>query len=638
MKQKRPSEVSYRAIGLGLVLIPINCYWLVISRQPYQYQAIPTIISPFFNVIFILFVLIILNRFLVKFAPKSAFTQGEFITLYIMLSVTSAIQSFQMMQTLIPVMEHPFTYATPENDWRNLFVHYIPSWLSVNDKSVLDAYYEGESTLYIAKHIQKWLLPSLWWSAFVVVLVLVLFWVTVLFRKPWVEQEKLSYPTIQLPLEITDTTISILKSRWLWFGVGISGGFALINGLASLYPVVPGPKIHPYYHNLGRYITSKPWNAMGVLPVGIIFPVVGLAFFMPLDMSLSCIVFYFFWKIQRIVTVTFGFQRVAYTSYVVILNQQAFGALIGIAIVVLWAGRKHLVKLFKSNAYDKNSDEPISYQNAVLGIIFGISFMALFLWKAGMAIWLSMTFFLLYYAASLGLTKIRAEMGVPLHDFHFTGPDQMLPDILGSRRFGSRNLTVMSMLGFFNFTYRAHPQPHQMEGFALLNRAQVNYKRIFPAMISALIVGTISLFWVYLHIAYNSGGSSLQRFARVIYVRLANWIAYPSSDVNLTGVQAVGSGLVTVIFLTVMRKRFLWWKLHPAGYAISNSRDINYLWFSIFISLLAKWALLKYGGIKRYQQIRPLFLGLILGDYIIGSIWTIVGDVVHTRIFFGGMT
>jgi len=109
-------------------------------------------------------------------------------------------------------------------------------------------------------------------------------------------------------------------------------------------------------------------------------------------------------------------------------------------------------------------------------------------------------------------------------------------------------------------------------------------------MILALIVGTVSFFWVYLHIGYSSGGSSLQRFAHVIYTRLTNWITYPSSDIDLGGMGAIGAGLVAVFFLTAMRKRFLWWKLHPAGYAISNSRDINFLWFSIFISLLAKGA------------------------------------------------
>ena len=631
-------EISFRAIALGLILIPINCYWLVISRQPYQYQPIPTIISPFFNVIFILFVLILLNWFLIRFVPKLALRRGELVILYMMLSLTSALQSFQMMQTLTTIMEVPFRLATPENDWENLFTTFIPSWLSVSDKSILEVYYEGESTLYIAKHIQSWLLPSLWWSVFVVVLVLVMICVTVLFRRPWVEHEKLSYPIIQLPLEITDTKMSIFRDRWLWLGVSISGGLALINGFASLYPTVPAIKIHPYNHNLARYITSKPWNAMGALPIGLLFPVVGLAFFMPLDMSFSCVFFFMFAKIQRIIAVTLGAQRVAYSQYLVSLNQQSFGALIGIALVAFWANRKHLLRIFKGDTDNSNANEPIGYHSAVFLIIFGIGFLSLFLWKAGMAIWLSITFFLLYYIISLGVTRFRAQMGVPLHDFHFTGPDQMLPEILGSRRLGSRNLTVMSMLGFFNFTYRAHPQPHQMEGFALLNRAGVSNNRVFLAMTFALIVGTITFFWVYLHIAYSCGGSSLQRFAHVIYIRLTNWITYPSNDIDFTGLESIGAGLVAVFFLTSMSRRFLWWRLHPAAYAISNSRDINYLWFSIFISLLAKWGLLRYGGIVRYQKARPFFLGLILGDYIIGSLWTIVGDVVHTRIFFGGMT
>lgn len=638
MEQKPQPGISFRAIVLGLILIPINCYWLVISRQPYQYQPIPTIISPFFNVIFILFVLILINWLLIRFAPRLAFTQGEFIVIYIMLSLTSALQSFQMMQTLTTVMEVPFRLSTPENDWKNIFVRYIPHWLSVSNQSALDTYYKGESTLYITEHINSWLLPSLWWSAFVVVLVLVMTCFTVLFRKPWVEQEKLAYPIIQLPLDITNTKMSIFKNRWLWLGFGISGGLALTNGLASIYPSVPTFRVHPYSHNLSRYITSKPWNAMGTLPIGIIFPVVGLAFFMPLDMSFSCVFFYFFAKAQRITAITFGAQRVAYSQYLVSLNQQSFGALIGIAFVAFWTNRKHLARIFNVKRNESKRDEPIGYHSAVLGIVLGIGFLALFLWKAGMAIWLSITFFLFYYIISLGVTRFRAQMGVPLHDFHFTGPDQMLPEILGPRRLGYRNLTVMSMLGFFNFTYRAHPQPHQMEGFALLDRAGIGNKRVFLAMILALIVGTVAFFWVYLHIAYSSGGSSLQRFAHVIYTRLTNWIAYPSSDIDLGGMGAIGAGLVAVFFLTAMRKRFLWWKLHPAGYAISNSRDINYLWFSILISLLAKWGLLRYGGIKRYRQARPFFLGFILGDYVIGSILTIVGDIVHKRIFFGGMT
>ena len=253
-----------------------------------------------------------------------------------------------------------------------------------------------------------------------------------------------------------------------------------------------------------------------------------------------------------------------------------------------------------------------------------------------LSIWLAIVFFISYYAISLGVARFRAEMGVPLHDFHFTGPDQMLPSIFSPRRLGYRNVTIMSMLGFFNFTYRAHPQPHQIEGYALLHRAKLHHGLLFPAVMTALVVGVVSFFWIYLHIAYQHGGSSLERFAHVVYTRLANWLTSPSDDLNYSGLAAIGTGFGAVIWFNFMRQRFLWWKLHPAGYAISNSLDINHFWFSILVGFFLKWLLIKYGGIKKYQQARPFFLGLILGEYTIGSLWTILGNIIHQQIFFGG--
>ena len=152
----------------------------------------------------------------------------------------------------------------------------------------------------------------------------------------------------------------------------------------------------------------------------------------------------------------------------------------------------------------------------------------------------------------------------------------------------------------------------------------------------ALVVGGLSFFWVYLHIAYQHGGSSLERFAHVLYTRLANWLTDPSDELDYSGLASIGAGFGVVLFFAFMRQKFLWWKLHPAGYAISNSMDINIFWFSILVGFILKWLLIKYGGIKKYQRARPFFLGLILGEYVIGSIWTIIGNIIHQQIFFGG--
>jgi hypothetical protein len=42
-------------------------------------------------------------------------------------------------------------------------------------------------------------------------------------------------------------------------------------------------------------------------------------------------------------------------------------------------------------------------------------------------------FFVLYYAFSLTVTRLRAELGTPVHDFHATGPDQIMADAFGMR-------------------------------------------------------------------------------------------------------------------------------------------------------------------------------------------------------------
>jgi len=84
----------------------------------------------------------------------------------------------------------------------------------------------------------------------------------------------------------------------------------------------------------------------------------------------------------------------------------------------------------------------------------------------------------------------------------------------------------------------------------------------------------------------------------------------------------------------IMKSRFLWWPLHPAGYAICISGwFINWLWFSIFVSWIVKVIILRYGGIRVYRRSVPLFIGFVLGEYVIGCSWSILGTVLGMRMY-----
>ena len=88
-------------------------------------------------------------------------------------------------------------------------------------------------------------------------------------------------------------------------------------------------------------------------------------------------------------------------------------------------------------------------------------------------------------------------------------------------------------------------------------------------------------------------------------------------------------GFLFTLMLMAMRMRFLWWPFHPAGYALSINFGIDYIWFCLVIISLVKWLILKYGGLKVHRQAVPFFMGLILGEFAVGSFWSALSIIIQ---------
>ena len=277
---------------------------------------------------------------------------------------------------------------------------------------------------------------------------------------------------------------------------------------------------------------------MGIYPFA-----VGLAFFIPLDLSFSVWVFYLYWKLQRVLGSAFALPHgFPYAS------EQSFGAYVGLGMMAIWTARRHLVQVARKclgvGARVDDTHEPLSYRGTVIWLLASLAFLFGFCQRAGMSFWVIALFFGLYYMLAIGITRVRAELGSPVHDQHFAGADEMTYAFVGAKPLGTSNMTMLSYFYFFNRAYDCLLMPHQLEGLKIAERAEIQYRRFGGVMVFATVLGIGASIWGYLHFAYqgeiNTGWAGEEAFQR-----LEGWLAHPSGT-NGSVITAIGVGFLGV--------------------------------------------------------------------------------------------
>ena len=174
--------------------------------------------------------------------------------------------------------------------------------------------------------------------------------------------------------------------------------------------------------------------------------------------------------------------------------------------------------------------------------------------------------------------------------------------------------------------------PAILEGMKLGERSKVSAARVAGWVLVAALFGIGCGLWAHLHAAYQYGASGKLWPAYESFNRLTYWLTTPSGgEFPLIGAFSAGSAFV--VALAAVRARFVWFPLHPVGYLVSSSWAMNPFWFSIFVAWAIKSAILRYGGLKLYRRNVPLFLGLILGEFLADSGVSIAGTLLRVRTY-----
>lgn len=624
----------WRGVILGLALAPVNALWMVytdrVRRGPYF-----TSISLLFNVIFCLIVLQLLNSLVRRLRPRWALTQSEMLGFYVTLAVGSVLAGMDMGQGLVTVMTTRGWFANPQNRWATIFRDYPPAWLQITDYGALRGFYEGGTTLYRAQFLRAWVAPVAWWSAFAGVLVTALLCLSTLFRKRWQEEERLSFPVAQIPLALMGRERAFFRTSLFWFGFGAAAAIDVVAGLQFLYPQVPA--LRTGITDMLAYFPAFPWRAAGWLPVTFYPAVIGLGFLLPTEILFSCWFFYFWWKLQPILSALWGWSDIPQFPY---LYEQLFGAYMGIALGTLWLARRHLATvagaMVRGGAGPQPSREAASHRAAAWGLVAALAFLVWFGKHAGMTMAGAASFFAIYFLLAVAVARVRAEFGSPVHDFHFSAPDYVIPSVLGSAHIARGNLGVFTLFFWFNRAYRGHPMPHQIEGLYLSHRICGRSRGMFWPMALAGLVGLPLGLWAYAHFAYRLGAgikfASGYGYGHEAFNRLTSWVRAPTLA-NWPGLAAVSFGLAVCFLLLGLRSRFMWWPFHPVGYAIAGSWSINLTWLPMLTSWVCKVTILRYGGLGAYRKALPFFYGLVLGEVVVGCGWSLLSMALRREMW-----
>lgn len=639
---KKRSGVSWRAVLLGLLIIPINIYWITVVEVQW-YTLDGTCLPLFITPVFILFLLSIGNMFFRRLLPDRAFQQGELLTVYIMVVISSTFASHDLLQNLFGTIGHPFRFATPENRWQELFFSSLPNWLFVRDPEVLRGFYQGGVDPFQREILVHWIVPLAGWGAFMFVLAGMMLCMNTLIRKQWTESEKLVFPLVQLPLEMTspDSSRRFYASRQMWIGFSIAAGIGLLNGLHHLYPSIPYlPGVKQII--LNEYTRTRPWNAIGHTPLAMYPFAIGLGYFIPLDLSFSCWFFYVARKLFQVTGAVFGWDAQTNAGFPY-FDEQSAGAWIALGLVIIWGSRKYLRDVWRQ-AWGRHDDTAVSaearqYRLSFYGLGAGILFLALFSQAMGMAgargVVMAAIFFGIYFLLSVTMTRVRAELGTP-HEIYFVNPHRIMVSLLGVPTIGAANLTIISSMYWFNRCYRSHPMPNQLEGYKMAE-GKMRLGPLAAVMMLAAVVGILTTYWANLHVCYEAGAMAKclgfkYWVGEESFSRLQVWLDSEPTR-NATRLCYFAGGFLLVTALRILRGAFIWWPFHHAGYALGVSYAMDYFWFAFFISWLLKALIVHYGGMKLHNQFVPFFLGLILGDFCIGSLWAITGPVLGIQTY-----
>ncbi|MCG8529520.1 MAG: hypothetical protein MI749_02525 [Desulfovibrionales bacterium] len=631
------------AIILGLIMCaagPFNTAWL--GGTPLGGGHFP--LAPFF----ISFFLFIVCAIIASTTNKKPLLNGtEQLVVWLFMVIGTGIGYSGLAESFFLNITAPAYYKQGGYAWVKSLAPYLPESWYMNNPDVVAPLYEGfigGRDMTIGQIVARipwgaWVGVLSLWGLFILMAYLTMLCLVNLFGRQWIENERVNFPLLRVPQFLSEaldsgTMRTFLTDKFLLWGIGIPVFFHLINGLSYHYPSIPEL---PLLVLAGQYFPKYGlFSGFNKLQMYFVPAYIGFAFLATRQIAFSFWFFYIFGAFFMGFLYVIGFdvpQSAMGINLGPNLARPAEATVIGATAIfflfILWLAREHLITVFKSGLRNTtvHHGEIIPAGWSLWGAVIGIIAMMVWCRWFGMSIGGSVVMPVVFFMVLLVISRIITQGGLP--QFMLTAaPSDGVSGVLGTRFLGAAGIaltTVMQKMMFLDV--QESLMPNLVHGNKVSEATQ-SKRRFFIALTLLLLLCVCTAFCSMLILGYKTGLRDLQLEVQTQSVLSMYENAGRLIDAPLSANPWISSfallGAIIMGILVFCFYKFPWWPLHPLGFLAAYSKSMRILWVCFFIGWLCNYLVLHYGGTSLYRRVQMLFVGLIIGDMLMGGIWAIV--------------
>ncbi|MCP4687860.1 MAG: hypothetical protein GY859_07400 [Desulfobacterales bacterium] len=639
-----------RAVALGLILAVVVC--AVTPFNNTYLRATPLggghfPLAPFFALMLLTLLAAAAGRL---FRGKPWLTGGELLVVWILMVLVSGIAYTGLVRTFFINLTAPHHFATVENRWEEVLHPLLPADWYPRGKEAVEGVYNGLAGgrdmgwMEILRHIPwgAWLRPIISWGGFITLCYMVMICTVNLLSRQWIQNERMNFPLLRVPQLMAEAFDEnrlgkFIFNKFLLTGLLLTVFLHLVNGLHFYYPSTPQiPTLilaGPYFPKVGMFAGFHK------LKIYIYPAFIGFAFLTTRQISVSFWLFYILGALLIGLLSALGY-TIPPASLGVMFGptlsrpeeMQMIGAYGVFFLFILWLARFHLrdavQQAFFLRKTDTRASEWFSMRLSFWGVILGGFGIAWWCSSLGMNFWIAILLVGAFFMIMLVASRIICQGGIAYFTLTAAPTDGLLA-IFGPRCFGGVGLLIAGVVQKVLFVdLRESLMPSLFHAGKVSRRTGAG-GLLFGAILAALIIGVVVSFLAMLSLCYKYGARELgldwaTRTTVTVYENVQRLVEAPAEPGKWVAIFSA-AGAVVMLALTACYHRFYWWPLHPIGYLTAYSSAMRILWFSFFVGWMCNALCMRYGGVDLFRRLRLFFIGLIIGDFLMGGAWAIVG-------------